>query len=222
MMFKILLLQLMLCSLPLFSQIHVIMTSAVLPFQYEERKAEYVRGIYAIKSYGITPWIIEATNINTSFLDNLGVHVLYPQKHNSTLRNKGVNETLSIRASIPFLPFNDEDIVIKLTGRYNLYDRSFINLIETNADNYDAFVSYGKNYVANNDIFTGCFAMRWKYLKKIIKEMDLEKAERDYIAVEAIFAEFIQDMRLRVKKVDRLNVAARIFFSGEGREVQDF
>ena len=35
-------------------------------------------------------------------------------------------------ACIPYLPFNDDDIVIKMTGRYLLHHRDFLDII--NAD----------------------------------------------------------------------------------------
>lgn len=196
-------------------QIYVMMTTAVLPSQYELRKEEYLSGFYAIKSYGFEPWIIEATNTGSSFFDEISKQVLYPQKNNDLLRNKGVNETMSMRTSLPYLPFRDEDIVIKLTGRYLLYDRSFIDIIEATSSDYDAYVCYGKHFVSRNHIFTGCFAMRWKYFKQIINEMDFEKAERDLISVEQLFAEFIQNQNLRIKVVDPLHIRARISYLTE-------
>ena len=206
----------------LFSQIHVMMTSAIIPMQYEWRKMEYLTGFNAIKSYGFDPWIIEATHITSSFFDEVSNRVLYPQTNDLSLNNKGVNETMSMRASLPYLPFDDEDIVIKLTGRYHLYSRAFIDTIEANANDFDAFVCWGKHFVSPGHIFTGCFAMRWKYLKKIISEMDFVSAERDIIAVESIFADFIRSNHLRVKTVDPVHVKARIFYHGEGVAVLDF
>jgi|SRR5579862_4787806 len=206
----------------LYSQIHVIMTSAVIPHQYEWRKMEYLTGFNAIKSYGFNPWIIEATKVTSTFYDEISNQVLYPQTNDLSLRNKGVNETMSMRASLPYLPFEDDDIVIKLTGRYHLYSREFIHIIEANANDYDAFVCWGKHFVTRGHVFTGCFAMRWKYFKKIISEMNLENAERQMIPVEYLFAEFIRQNNLKTKEIDPLHVRARIFYSGEGVEVLDF
>jgi hypothetical protein len=207
---------------PLLSQVHILMTSALIPLQYEQRKQEYLKSFNIIRLFGFDPWIIESTNIDHSFFDQISNKVIYPQKNNLLLSNKGVNETMSLRASLSLLPFKDEDIVIKLTGRYFLYKRFFINLIKKNLTNYDAFVCYGKHFVSKEHIFTGCFAMRWDYFKKIILEMDLEKAEKDYIPVEKIFADFIEENSLRIKKVDHLYMFARIFYAGEGVEVLDF
>lgn len=213
---------LLLACTPLFSQIHVVMTTAQLAIRYEERKAEYLRSFNAVKSYGFDPWIIEATNIKTSFFDEISKQVLYPQRHNDFLKNKGVNETMSIRASLPHLPFKDDDIVIKLTGRYYLYDRSFINFIQANSSEYDAFVCFGRNFVSDNHVFTGCFGCRWKYFKKFVNEMDFDKAESDYIPVEQLFAEFIVGNNLRIKIVEPLHVIAKVYFNPDWWEVYEW
>lgn len=205
---------LMTCSSHLSAKVQVMMTSATIEMDYKRRTEEYTKAIYAIKSYGIEPWVIECMPITHSFLDELSHQVLYPQSNDFSIKNKGVNEMKSIIASIPYLPFDDEDIVIKLTGRYWLYDRELIDLIEnTNAD-YDAYVCYGKHFVGNNHVFTGAYALRWKYFKQLVEGIDLEKAERKWIAVEQIVAEFLKDNHLRIKIVDPLNVEARIFFDG--------
>jgi hypothetical protein len=201
-------------------QIQFLLTSAMNPLQFEWRKEEYLKSFHSLRAYGYEPWIVEALS-DSSFFDEMTHQVLYPQVNNNAWRNKGANETNSIRASIPYLPFNDEDIVIKMTGRYYLYDRHLINLIETMQDQYDAFVCYGKNFVDSDHIFTGCFAMRWKYLKKLINELDLEWAEKEYVAIEKIFAEFIQNNNLRTKITD-LHCQARIFFTIGEKDVKEW
>lgn len=198
------------------SEVHVMYTSALISNDYDKRKEEYLASIEAMRSYGYEPWIIEATNINSSFYDQLTDQIFYPQKNDSSLRNKGVNETMCMRGTLEHLPFQDEDIVVKLTGRYLLYKRDFLTLIENSESEYDAYVSYGKHFVGSDHIFTGCFAMRWKYFRKIIEELDVERAEREYISVEQLFAEFIRDNNLRVKVVDPLNVIARVACEGIG------
>jgi len=123
---------------------------------------------------------------------------------------------MSLRASIPFLPFADDDIVIKLTGRYFLIDQNFIDLIKNTFENYDAYVLYGKHFVSTDHVFTGCFALKWKYFKQLINDLDFESSETNLIPIEKSVADFVHEQRLRVCPVENLHVAARIFFSGEG------
>ena len=215
---KALILFALFCVYRLFGQIHVMVTSAQIALRYEERKVEYLNCFRALKFYGIDPWIIEATNTDSSIFDELSDQVLYPQKHNDALKNKGVNETMSMRASLPLLPFGDDDMVVKLTGRYYLYDRTFFDIIRENDAEYDAFVCYGKNFVGPEHIFTGCFALRWKYFKQFINEMDFDRAEREYIPVEQLYAEFIETNHIRTIIVDPLNVIAKVYFNPEWHE----
>lgn len=196
-------------------QIHVVLTSALISNEFDLRKEEYVNCVNRWKSYEFEPWIIEATNISSSFFDALSPQVLYPQVHKSPLRNKGVNEISSFRASLPYLPFEDDDIVIKMTGRYLLQSPSFLNTIRETLDEYDVWGVFGKHFNEKNDLFTGCFAMRWKHLKQIIEEMDLERAEQECVAIEILFGQWIKNQKLRVNALDCLHVRARIFICEE-------
>lgn len=197
------------------SQIQVIYTSAVLPKQYDLRKTEYLDSFNKLKSFGLNPWIVESTNITESFFDEISNQVLYPQKNDFSLLNKGVNEARSIRESIPFMPFDDEDIVIKLTGRYLLRDRSFIDRILNTSSEFDAFASYGKHFVSPEHIFTGCFAMRWKYFKKMLNEMDFDAMEKQLIPIERVVADFIEENHIKTAHIRNLHVLARIYYSGD-------
>lgn len=205
------------CNL-LLAEVHVIMTSAILDIDYDRRKEEYIKSIRTIQSYGIEPWIIEATPTTFSFFDEISNQALYPCTNDPYIRNKGVNEVMSIKASIPNLPFDDEDIVIKLTGRYWLYDRELIDIIQSTADDYDTYACFGKHFVSHDHIFTGAYAFRWKYFKQLVQEMDLEKAEKEPIPIEQIFADFVKSQQLRVKVLDSLHVEARIFGHGPGTD----
>lgn len=197
-------------------KVHIILTSAIIKNQFGLRMAEYTNSIEQLRKLGIEPWIVEATNIRSSFFDTISDQVFYPQQHDDTQRsNKGLNETRSIRACLPYLDFNDDDIVIKMTGRYFLKDRYFIDTILRTSNQYDAWGMYGKNFVASEHLFTGCFAMRWKYYKRYICEMDLEREATKITALEEISAKFIEENGLRFRQMDSLHLFARVFFGGE-------
>lgn len=120
---------LLVLSCGLFGEIHFICTSALKSSLFEERKREYLRNLNALRSYGYDPWIIEATNIDHSFFDEVSSRVLYPRNHGPGSWSIGVHEARSIDACLPFLSFADEDVVIKMTGRYWMYDPTFIHTI---------------------------------------------------------------------------------------------
>ena len=194
-------------------QIHVLFTSALINRQYELRKEEYIKSVQQFRSLGFDPWIIEATNINASFYDEITNRVLYPNKNNLALRNKGVNELASLRESFSKLPFDDDDIVIKVTGRYFLKDSYFIDQIKATQSDYDVWGLFGKHFVDKGHLVTGCFAMRWKQYKEVMESIDLVMAEVDYIAVEKLIAESIGRRNLRVNYLTDLHLDARVFFN---------
>ena len=207
-------------------KIHLIFTSAILKDQFDLRRDEYLKSLQKLRSFGIEPWIIEATNISASFFDHVSNQVFYPQQHDYSASNKGINETVSIFATIPFLDFDDEDIVVKCTGRYFFHDSHFFDMIRKTAADYDAWGIYGKNFVSSNHLFTGCFAMRWKYYKQYIETLTQHftvVADRSSggIGVEQLSADFIAHHHLRFYQLDSLHLTARVFFGG-GHEAKTY
>jgi len=206
-------------------EVHVIFTSALIKDCFEERKEEYLKSIQRLRSYGKDPWIIEATNVNHSFFDRISSRVLYPQVHDSTYKNKGCNELLSMRAAANQLPFEEEDVVIKITGRYFLYRPDFIKTIMDQPE-YDVYVKQWpkKGMTANpilqrdvrETIFTGCFAMKWRHFKDMLDSINEKNLEKEMKCIEEAVAEYIQERQLNMLAVEKIFMVAKIFgFGGE-------
>ena len=75
---------------------------------------------------------------------------------------------LDIKQVIQHYNIDNDDFIIKLTGRYKILDKSFINLLKTNIESYDAFVKFFNvctlKYL-HDDCVLGLFAIKSKYLK---------------------------------------------------------
>ncbi len=196
--------------------IEILFTSALIENQFEIRKEEYLKSYTALIQYGLNPWIIESTNIDHSFYDELTSRICYPKKNNSSLRNIGVNEVSALKSVIDFLPFDDDDIVIKLTGRYFLYDENFINLIRENPE-YDVYAKW-----QNNQVFTGCIALKWKFFKKFLQSVNLNNMEKKMINLEKELARFILKKKLKSFAIEHIHIKARIYGGGEGTTTYDF
>ena len=196
--------------------IEIIFTSALIAHQFEIRKEEYLKSYTTLIKNGFTPWIIESTNIDHSFYDELTSHICYPQKNNPTVRNIGVNEVMALKTSIPFLPFNDDDIVIKLTGRYLLYEQTFIDTIRENPNN-DAYAKW-----VDDQVFTGCIALKWKYFKNFLQTVNLAKMEKEMINLEKELAHFIIEKNLKCFIIDHLHIKARIYANGKGNTTYNY
>jgi hypothetical protein len=132
----------------------------------------------------IKPIIVENNGVRQTFLDDLKCDICYTNNNMIDYNHKGENELLDIKEVINHYNIKDEDIIIKLTGRYKLLNLNFINLVKNN--DCDAFVKFfnvcTKKYVFN-DCVLGLFAIKCKYLKEFkynfLKSPECEFA--DYI-----------------------------------------
>jgi hypothetical protein len=115
----------------------------------------------------IKPIIVENNEFRKTFLDDLKCDICYTNNNIINYNHKGENELLDIKEVINKYNIKDDDIIIKLTGRYKLLNLNFINLVK-NSNDYDAFVNFfnvsTEKYMFD-DCVLGLFAIRCKYLK---------------------------------------------------------
>lgn len=159
----------------------IIYTSALICKLFNERKDEY------IKSYNTLKNILDASNISIvecflseqkTFLNDLKKEVFYSGKH-INVNNKGVNEVLALKEFIKTLNYSDDEIIIKLTGRYLFLSSFFIENINKNSQ-YDIFVRNG----VDNQFFCGCFAMKFKFFKEFINNINTEDMIKNNVSLE--------------------------------------
>lgn len=114
----------------------------------------------------IKPIIVENNGLRKTYLDNFNCNIHYTNNNSYQCIHKGFNELLDIKDVIEKYNINDDDIVIKITGRYKLLNRDFINLIKNN--NKDAYVKFfnvcTKEFMYNDSVL-GLYAIKCKYLK---------------------------------------------------------
>ena len=116
--------------------------------------------------------VVENNGIENTYLDehlkDFNCDIVYTKNNSYNCTHKGNNELLDIKHIIQKYDIKDDDIVIKLTGRYKILTNSFFNLIMNNCDNYDAFVKFfnvcTKEFMFG-DCVLGLFAIKCKYLK---------------------------------------------------------
>jgi hypothetical protein len=172
----------------------------------EHRKNRYIECIQWLLKLlediaDVKPIIVENNGSRTTYLNQLECDVVYTDNNNYKYKNKGVNELLDIKHIINIYNINDDDFVVKLTGRYKLLDLEFINLIKNNITEYDSFVKFFNvctlKYL-DNDCVLGMFGIKCKYLKsfeyKCIKSPECE------------FAEFVRSNINNVMEVKNLNL----------------
>lgn len=116
----------------------------------------------------IKPIIVENNGVRQTYLNNLNCEVCYTNNNNINYIHKGQNELLDIKEVINKYKINDDDTIIKLTGRYKILNLNFINFIKSNFNEYDAFIKFfnvATQKYCFDDCVLGLFAIKSKYLK---------------------------------------------------------
>jgi len=162
----------------------------------------------------IKPVIVENNGLRQTFLDDLKCDVCYTDNNKVDYIHKGENELLDIKEVIVRYNIKDDDIIIKLTGRYKLLNTNFINLVKKSKD-HDAFVKFfnvcTKKYLYD-DCVLGLIAIKCKYLKEFhydfLRSPECELADyirknvdkNKLIEVEHLYLEccFADDLRLLI------------------------
>jgi hypothetical protein len=157
--------------------IYLIITASINTKYYnihkEHRKQRYIESITAAVNLtkndpDIKVIAVENNGARATYLDGLGCDVLYTNNNTVVCQHKGINELLDIKEVIRHYGIADDDIVIKLTGRYRLLDDLFLRTVKENMDRYDAFIKFfnvcALRYM-RDDCVLGLFAIRCKYLR---------------------------------------------------------
>jgi hypothetical protein len=177
--------------------IYIIITTCIIDKYYDLRKNEYIEAINKIKvataDIPCKLCIVEGNGKRKTFLDDLGIEVLYTNNNlieyrfdttykrpnfyehylnpitshlPNTHSNKGRNELLDIWDCIKHLNVQDDDFVIKLTGRYYITDTNEILSRWKIFDTIDSMY-YIPPYIAKGECLTGMIGLQCKYIKEI-------------------------------------------------------
>ena len=169
----------------------------------KERYIDSIKNILTLlkNDLSIKSIIVENNGTRPTYLDNLQCDIVYTNNNKLQFSHKGVNELLDIKEVINQYKIKDDDIIIKLTGRYKILDLMFINIVKNNIDIYDAFIKFFNvctlKYMTN-DCVLGLFAIKSKYLKKFkyncIKSPGCE------------FADFVRQNITKIMEINNLNL----------------
>jgi hypothetical protein len=190
----------------------VIYTSALIQNKFEERKNDYINSYNEIIKYipSNNIFIVESFSSKPDFFSELSANVHVSNTHDPSINNKGV---LEIKAMLSFFEnntFDDNDLVMKITGRYKINDDYFVKLPESAKD----FNFYGKLIDNNTQIFTGCFIAKKSTFLKFLKSQDLDLLEKNMINIEKALFDFLITNKEKCLFVDNLNITAPIFGKG--------
>ena len=140
---------------------------------YDSRKQRYIDCIRSLLKIiegnnEIKPIIVENNGNPNVYLNDCNCDFICTDNNKQQLQHKGVNELLDIKHIINQYNINDDDIIIKLTGRYKILNNNFLNIVINHMNNYDAFIKFfnvcTKTYI-HDDCVLGLFAIKCKYMK---------------------------------------------------------
>jgi hypothetical protein len=190
----------------------IIYTSALIENQFEVRKNQYIESYNSLCKF-LEPneiFIIECFSKTPNFLLELTDRVFLSSSHDPSIRNKGVLELMAIRNFLTVIP-PEEEMIIKITGRYKLLSDFFLNQIYDNPG-YDF---YGKLVDDGSQIFTGCFCCTESILREFIDAQDLVYLERNMVNIEKSLLDFLQNRGKKCFYVEDINILSPIFGTGE-------
>jgi hypothetical protein len=178
-----------------------------------ERKERYMYAIgETLKNlpHEIKPLIVENNGKRETYLDNFYHHhrqhvkVFYTENNRQSFKSKGANELMDIKEVIEKYGIEDDDIVIKLTGRYRAFSPKFFKEVIENENNFDAFVKFFGTCslkFEQYDCILGCYAMRAKYIK-LFNEYSID----NYKSAEIAFARYVRFCGARLKEIEQLDI----------------
>ncbi len=180
---------------------HLIITASNIDQEYESRKNDYLlclKSISKMKNLFDSITVIE-THFNNYMNDYFNVWQGF-----NTYNNKGINEFKNIEKFLKESNINDNDIIIKVTGRYEFLSDYFIQIINEYIDVY---------YKNSDDIYgptdqgahTFLFACRKNKLLEFIESLDLNSND----PIEWQFRKFCENNFSY--KVDKLDIVAKPF-----------
>jgi hypothetical protein len=193
-------------------KIWIIITASLISLRYKERRNEYIAGIRSILSkfsdrnkYRIV--IVENTSkltnesafFNATFLNKFGVPVLYTKNNRLITRtaNYGIIEMIDINACIDHFKIQDEDFIVKITGRYVVDTNSeFFDVVDKlDKKPYSAILRFSQfdepiSLVKTTNCTTGMIGLKCKYVKKI----EIPNLEDTKTAIEMKWAKVISEL----------------------------
>ena len=187
------------------NKIIIVLSTAIINdnINVEHRLKEYEECFNILKNLGYDDFYIVETALTKSyFLEKYSKNVIYTNA-NGVYNNRGTNYVNAFKKFLNESSFNDDDIIIHITGRYPLINDSFFkNCLELESNKIGCFRK--DDY---NQFHLFLYGMRFKFLKDLLNSIDVDYMERYMINLEAIFSNLINHQQ--IKFVDKLGIIGR-------------
>lgn len=209
--------------------IYLIITTSISNTQgvdyYKVRKERYLYAIAETLKHvppEVQPIIVENNGYDSpTFLDNFQhagkkIPVLYTHNNSVIANSKGVNEMMDIQTVIRTFDIQDDDIVVKLTGRYRFLSPHFIRQIAEEEKQHDIWVKFFgacSLRFESYDCILGSYAIRAKFIK-LFHPLSID----NYKSAEIAFARYVRFCGGRLKEMKELDLEC--LFAEDNRVLQ--
>jgi hypothetical protein len=206
--------------------IYLIITTCIQnwygPQNAERRKEEYLSAITETLIHlpsTIQPIIVENNGSRLTYLDEFQhngelVPVLYTTNNKRYLSHKGMIELLDIKDVIQEYKIKDDDMIIKITGRYTVKSPLFFNRVINADQSINAFIKFynvcTKQYDSYDSVL-GFYACK-SYLLRYWSHLTMNDT-----SPEVAFARHIRRNTTLICEVDWLDIECN--FAEENRRV---
>jgi hypothetical protein len=176
-----------------------------------ERKERYLYAISETLKHlpaEIQPIIVENNGKRETYLDHFEhngkkVPVVYTDNNKFThFKSKGMNELLDLHAVIDKQNIQEDDIIIKLTGRYRVLSPAFFHDVLQHQTSYDAFVKFYnvcELKFETYDCVLGMYAIR-------VRHFLLNRVPGSYASAEIAFARYVRLCGAKYKEMLQLDL----------------
>ena len=164
--------------------LYFILTACVMDSPMREQ--QYFAAFTALQCYLVTNGfsdyriiVVEGNGQRETYLDELGCDVLYTTNNSLPTQNKGYKELADVIAVINAYKIQEDDFVVKMTGRYVVgCDSPFMAALK---GDFDCIIKYTSYLTPVNhrtsDCMSGLIGMRAKYIRQIELPTENEAAE---------------------------------------------
>ena len=187
---------------------HLIITTAIIPedkclsqlgYSYEQRIEDYKKSFeYALKlrdKFDSITIVETVSNENIVELDESGLDVYYSTFDNS-YKNKGLNEMCHINDFLQNSNIDDNDLIIKITGRYLIINDGILNVKSDFIAKYD-----GDIYPGNRGVHTFFFGFKKKIFFEFIEFLeflDIKNNNYDDVCIEWLVKDFMINKKIPI------------------------
>lgn len=189
--------------------IYLIITTSInnkYEIEHETDNIRKERYLYAISETlkhlpaEIIPIVVENNGKRETYLDIF--NVFYTNNNTYRFKNKYINEMLDIRDVIHEYGIKNDDIIIKLTGRYRVLSSDFFKeVIEKKYDAYVKFYNVSTLQFEKYDCILGCYAIKAEFILSFHHLMI-----DNYKSAEVAFAKYVRFCGARLKEINHLDI----------------